>query len=431
MMNQDRRRFLWQMAVLALAGTTPRLGKASQRLTFQPAAFDARHDSVLIWVGHDQAARVQLEYRLVSTTAFQAGPLFDLTEKNGYCSHVELTGLKPGQRYAYRIVVPQTQQLLTDLAWFKTAPISPGPFSFVFSADISEDYQPYTLFAQMAHTQPDFLLLLGDTAYTDYPSEHFKPSLAYYRGKHAVIRRDVHLQAFLSQHVTYAVWDDHEVENNFHGQHPHLAEGLQAFRDYWPSRSASPDALYRQFSWAGVGFFILDTRRFRSPQTQADGPAKTMLGKAQKDWFKSTLRASTAPFKFVISSVPFHGGSSDTWGNYATERDELEWFIHQEKIGGVIFLTGDYHLARVFNTDVIDIPEFMAGPIASFSHFKRLPQRREIYRSQGGFSYGDGPNFGHWHIDPVAGVATLEYRDMAGQVLFKTQLSATQGFGDN
>ena len=424
MLNGSRRKFLRHMAMLALAGTAPRLGYTRQRLVFAPAAFDARHDSVLIWIGHDQAVRVQLEYRLANAAAFQAGPLLDLTDTNGYCGHVELTGLSPGQRYAYRIVIPQTQQVMSELAYFSTAPLAPAPFSFVFSADISEDYQPYTLFAQMANMKPDFLLLLGDTAYTDYPSALFKPSLDYYRGKHALIRRDIELQAFLAEHVTYAVWDDHEVENNFHGQHPHLAQGLQAFRDYWPSRSAAPDALYRQFSWAGVDFFILDTRRFRSPQSEDDGPAKTMLGSVQKDWFKFALRASTAPFKFVISSVPFHGGSSDTWGNYATERNEIEWFIHQEKIGGVIFLTGDYHIARVFNTDVIDIPEFMAGPIATFSLFQRVPARREMFQSQGGFVYGEGPNFGHWRIDPVAGVAILEYRDIEGRSLFKTRLEA-------
>ena len=424
MMHQSRRRFLQYMALLAMAGTMPRLSSAAPRLAFAPAAFDARHDSVLIWVGHDRAARVQLQYRLASATVFQAASVLELVEKNGFCGHVELTGLLPGQRYAYRFVLPRTQQAVTESGYFRTAPLSPGSFSFVFSADISEDYQPYTLFTQMTQTQPDFLLVLGDTAYTDYPSAQFRPSLAYYRHKHALIRRDPHLQAFLLQHVTYAVWDDHEVENNFHSQHPHLTEGLQAFRDYWPGRSATPDALYRQYSWAGVDFFLLDTRRFRSPQSVEDGPAKTMLGKVQKDWFKSVLRASTAPFKFVISSVPFHGNSSDTWGNYATERDELEWYIHQEKIGGVIFLTGDYHLARVFNTDVIAIPEFMAGPIASFSLFERVPARREIFQSLGGFVYGDGPNFGHWQIDPATGVATLAYHDLTGQVLFTTQLVA-------
>jgi len=422
----NRRQFLLRAGLISLAGMAPRISTADSRLAFQPAAFDARVDAVLIWVGHDRPARVQIEYREHTATGYVRGPLLELSESNAYCNHARLSGLPAGRSWEYRVVDPQTRHVLSATGRFKTAPAAPTTFSFVFSADISEDYRPYTLFAQMAHTRPDFFLLLGDSAYADYPREHFKPSLAYYRGKHASIRQDVHLQEFLSQHVTYAVWDDHEVENNFHAQHPHLAQGLQAFRDYWPCLTETSDALYRCFTWGGVDFFVLDTRRYRSPQAMEDGPAKTMLGTEQKAWFKTALRASATPFKFVITSVPFHGGGSDTWGNYATERDELEWFIQQEDISGVIFLTGDYHLAREFDNDLTGLREFMAGPIASFAHFKRLPQRREIYRSQGGFFYGDGPNFGYWNVDARARLATLEYLDIQGQSLFKMQISVEQ-----
>lgn len=424
-LDHIRRRFLIRSAMLVLAGILPRHSTASTHLAYRPAAFDAGHTSVLIWAGHTAPMRVQIEFRQETAMNYQSGPVLALTAQNGFCDHAKLINLQPGQRYTYRIVAAQTKLPLSDPAYFRTAPLAAGKFSFVYSADISEEHQPYTLFTRMSEVKPDFFLLLGDSAYTDYPSEHFKPSLNYYRGKHANVRRDQYLQGFLSRHLSYAVWDDHEVENNFHSEHPQLEAGLQAFRDYWPSHYTTPESLYRRFSWCGIDFFILDTRRYRSPHTLQDGPTKTMLGAQQKDWFKTVLSKSTAPFKFVISSVPFHGGSSDTWGNYATERDELEWYIHQEKIRGVIFLTGDYHLARVFNTNVIEIPEFMAGPIASFAHFERLPQRREFYRSQGGFFYGDGPNFGYWQIDSVAGTAILEYRNNLGQVLFKTQLHAT------
>ena len=92
-----------------------------------------------------------------------------------------------------------------------------------------------------------------------------------------------------------------------------------------------------------------------------DGPDKTMLGSGQKDWFKERLKASTAPFKFIITSVPFHGSAVDTWGPYRTERDELAGFIRGEKIRGTIFLTGDYHLARDLSNAKTGLREYMAG----------------------------------------------------------------------
>jgi len=110
----------------------------------------------------------------------------------------------------------------------------------------------------------------------------------------------------------------------------------------------------------------------------ADGPDKTMLGSAQKSWFKDRLKASTTPFKFIITSVPFHGGGVDTWGAYAVERGEIARFIRDEKIRGTIFLTGDYHLARDWSNAKTGQREYMAGPIASFTMYERDPKARAL-----------------------------------------------------
>jgi alkaline phosphatase D len=186
----------------------------------------------------------------------------------------------------------------------------------------------------------------------------------------------------------------------------------------------NPSALYRQFAWAGVDFFMLDTRRFRSPQQMNDDGDKPMLGAAQKSWFKDRLKASTAPFKFIITSVPFHGGGVDTWGSYRTERDEITRFLRDEKIGGAIFLTGDYHLARDWSNVKTGLREYMAGPIASFTHYELNPGARGRYEKAGAFHYGDGYNFGLWQIDPRAGKARLEFVDAGSKTLFQTELTA-------
>jgi alkaline phosphatase D len=313
---------------------------------------------------------------------------------------------------------------LSEPSRFKTAPVEATPFTFAFSADMQEEYQPFKLFDVIDGKQPDFFLHLGDTVYTDVPRRGFRPSVPFYRAKHAAIRKDRHLQKFLAQCVTYAIWDDHETENDCHSLNPSMGQALQVYKEYWPCKAADAGALYRRFAWAGIDFFILDTRRFRSPQQMADGPDKTMLGAVQKSWLKERLKASSAPFKFIVTSVPFHGGGVDTWGSYPTERVEIRRFITGEKIRGTIFLTGDYHLARDWSNAKTGLREYMAGPIASFTQYEHNPDSRRRYEKAGAFHYGDGYNFGLWHVDPAAGKARLEYIGAGGQSLFQTELNA-------
>jgi hypothetical protein len=89
-----------------------------------------------------------------------------------------------------------------------------------------------------------------------------------------------------------AIWDDHEVANDFDGTHPSMPRGRTAFREYWPNRAADRTVLHRRLSWGpAADIIILDTRQYRSPNAMPDGPGKTMLGRRQKEWLKDKLRA--------------------------------------------------------------------------------------------------------------------------------------------
>ena len=420
-----RRQFLRIATAAPLALADLRQANAAASLAFKPAAFDATHDSVLIWVRGDGPARVRVDFGSDATSIqLAAGPSVTLAKDADYAATIPLTRLTPGKTWTYRIIDADTGKPLSEPGRFKTAPTEQTPFTFAFSADMEESYQPFKLFDVIDSKQPDFFLHLGDTVYADHPKEKiFTPTVSLYRHKHAANRKDRHLQNFLARHVTYAIWDDHETEDNFNSSHPHIEKGLQVFKEYWPCKPADPAALYRQFSWAGVDFFILDTRRFRSRQTMTDGPDKTMLGSDQKSWLKERLKASTAPFKFIITSVPFHGSLADTWGSYRTERDEIVGFLRGEKIRGTIFLTGDYHLARDLSNSKTGLREYMAGPIASFTQYQFSPESRAYNEKIGNFHYGDGYTFGLWRVDPAAGKAGLEFVHVSGESLFQTELT--------
>jgi alkaline phosphatase D len=382
----------------------------------------------LIWICASEAAKLRVEYSPgADFSKSQTSAVVGLTQENDFTAQVVLDRLQAATRYVYRVVDASAGNAVSEPCYFSTAATGATPFSFVFTGDAEDTYRPFRLFDVMAAQKADFFLHLGDTVYADHPRREFSPSIRHYRRKHVAIRRDSHLQAFLAATTTYAIWDDHETENNCHGGNPAMADAMQVFKEYWPCRTESPDGLYRHFQWSSLcDFFILDTRRFRSPQSQADDAGKTMLGAAQKTWFKDRLKASKAPFKFVATSVPFHGGGSDTWGNYRSERNEIRSHIRDEKIGGVVFLTADYHLARDWSDPKTGLREYMAGPIASFTHYSRTPASRERYEKAGTFHYGDGYNFGLVKVSPEgqSAKAELSFVDANGKALFNTTFGA-------
>ncbi len=390
-------------------------------LPFQPAVFDVTADSALVCVAGNGGGHVVIELgtdEAFLPTATRRVTLPPLEPERNHLATGRIDGLEPDRTWFYRILDAQGP-VISRVGRFRTAPASPRPFSFAFTADMDEAYRPFRLFDQIGARNPEFFLHLGDTIYADLPRVQFRPSVSHYRRKHANNRGDAHLQQFLLRHATFATWDDHETDNNCHAGHPHMGEGRQVFREFWPCRNVAEDGLYRRFSWAGVDFFMLDTRSYRSPQTVADDAAKTMLGAAQKQWFMEGLAASKAPFKFIITSVPFQGGGEDTWGSYKTERNEISALIRGNRIGGVVFLTGDYHLARDWSLPKAGFHEFMAGPIGSFVHYMRTPSARDRYEKSGTFHHGDGYNFGMVHVDPAAHSAQVEFVDRNGVTLGK------------
>jgi alkaline phosphatase D len=263
---------------------------------------------------------------------------------------------------------------------------------------------------------------LGDTIYADIPKRDFSPTLKHYRSKHFASRNDAPLQAFAARAVTYATWDDHEIENDANGEHPAQAQAEQAFREYWPCRTVTAKGLYRQISFGrDVDLFMLDTRAFRSKQIDADDAKKTMLGAAQKRWFIDAFEKSRARFRLIATSVPFHGASQDAWGNYGSERDEMLALFrnaNRSHDARTILLSADYHFAREWpRNEKSGVYEFTAGPIATFLTFSRNNSAREKNSRGTHFVYGDSENFGMLRYDAKSRKMTVSYVNAAGKQL--------------
>jgi alkaline phosphatase D len=130
--------------------------------------------------------------------------------------------------------------------------------------------------------------------------------------------------------------------------------------------------------------FFLDTRQYRSKNSDLDGPAKTMLGAQQLGWLLEGLRASTATWKVIVTSVPLSvpkgGGASvpgyDGWAGgpdgtgFERERQVIVDAILEKNMKKVVFLSGDIHWVQANVYDVNhdstpDFYEFVAGPLSA------------------------------------------------------------------
>jgi len=361
----------------------------------------------------------------------------------------ELSGLVPGTRYRYKA----TQVGASAEGEFVTAPApdSETPVRFAWSGDLGSRgncrrvSDGYPIFRAMARFPVSFFLFVGDTIYADQvcdgpdtvPGSGFvATTLPQYQAKHRYNRADAGVQDYFRRTPVFAIWDDHEVVNDFSGSvEPRMPAGRQAFIDYFPivPPREEPGRLYRRFRWGRLlEVFILDTRQYRSANSDPDGPGKTMLGRPQRRWLVEGVSGSTALWKVVVTSVslsvPTGRGVRDSWSNanvwgfpeepgsgFATERDAI---LRELRIGGaknLIFLAADVHHAELIRhhpTTEWSFHEFIAGPLsASFGRPRPLD---DALNPRSLWALGGVLNFGEIAVDSTS--LTVRIIDADGQV---------------
>lgn len=402
-----------------------------KELEFGVGAFEARATEVVLWTRTNGEAEVHFEYsKKASFRGALKTPKVLTTSDTDFVHTVALEKLKPGTRYYYRAVVNTAKGKEVCVGQFVTAPETNEAVKIVWSADLEANHKPFKILEAIAKLKPDLVLLLGDTAYCDHPKSAPAKSLSEYRAKHRENRESPELQALLKTTSVSAIWDDHEVENNFDRRHKLLPVGRQAYLEYWPGPvNSRPEVMYRSFRWGPlVEIFQLDGRTFRDPDTKKDGPKKTLIGRDQKAWLLSALKQSTARYKLLVTAVPFLVPfAMDSWFGYSFERDEIKTFIKEQKIEGVIILSADFHMAWELTDPVTGMREFIAGPLSSY-HFDQIKKSKlEEVKQKGGFSMVNAVNFGMIELIPQGDDArvTVTIHDVKGKVKFSTMLSGT------
>lgn len=373
--------------------------------------------------------------------ARQATTVQATSAADDYTVKVLMTGLRPATKYRYRFwaaagdVTGAFREVAkpSEEGTFRTASPSTehSPITLLWSADLGGQGRcragpdEYPIFDRMRNRRADAMIFLGDTIYGDeicsappnVAGSSFAAQTAdQYRAKHRYQRGATSLRRFLAETPVVVTWDDHEVRNNFSGPYDSLMPaGRQALLEYWPigTPQDDPTRLYRKFRYgADVDLFILDTRQYRSRNSDPDGPDKTMLGTKQRDWLLRGLSESTATWKVIVTSVPLSnnrkGGSlrvpgHDSWARAEDGtgfEHELRLIIETivtEDIRNVVWLAADVHYVQANAYDPSgdgepDFHEFIAGPLSANSVQPVMPAPTfrpvTLFSDSGYFNFG-------------------------------------------
>jgi phosphodiesterase/alkaline phosphatase D-like protein len=426
---------LWIPAVLALALAAMVVPAQAGAVTFPDgvASGDVTSTRAVLWTRVDVADTIKVEGW---TNASLSGPKafkgkMKTSADRDFTVKIDQAGLQPDTQYWYRFAKDAD---VSPVGTFKTAPAanSSSNVEFTYTADSDahkvNGVNPFNNWETLSAAQgenADFFVYLGDTIYSDSGNRPGGPAttLADYRGEYRLQRTYQNLLNLQASTSTYALMDDHEIQNDYDGQTVNparYAAGRQAFLENNPVRetglphdpSCAGDPLYRTVKWGSeVELFITDQRSCRSAdvaaQCQGDlgptlppsvrgtfpfslfltsnppagclaainDPNRTMLGPVQKQQLKNDLLNSTATHKLIISELAwqqFYALPYDRWEGYGGERSEMLNFIRNNGIENVAFLTTDNH-GTLQNQVSIDrfadntpiANETITGPIAT------------------------------------------------------------------
>ncbi|HTL31776.1 MAG TPA: alkaline phosphatase D family protein [Kofleriaceae bacterium] len=349
------------------------------------------------------------------------GPLEATPAEGGYV-HVAINGLVAGARYRYAFVelAGEMRVARSRVGRFR-APIGADamePLTFGAICCTEKSRSPGPIARASERTDLDGFLFCGDNSYCDGAV-----TVDDYRAVYAAhFGRPEHV-ALRANNGMYITWDDHEVKNNWNPEsidEAQLAAAFQSFFEHAPVTEVMPRRIWRSARWGKtLEIFVLDCRSERKPST-IPSSSPHYISSEQMAWFKAGLAASTATFKLIINSVPitqmplpWNTYPVDRWDAYGAQRTEILRYIDDNHIGGVLWLSGDFHLAFISHVSPsgagANQREVLCGPGG------QSPNSLVPSLTQPQFSFATGTNnYTTLHFDPASRSVTVTYIDGNG-----------------
>ncbi len=347
--------------------------------------------------------------------------------------HVDVQGLQPNRWYSYRFTAQGAQSAIGRT---RTAPAAHAPVErlrFAFASCQQYEQGFYGAYRHIAADQPDFVAFLGDYIYeSSWGKDHVRShgalepySLEDYRARYALYRSDPDLQAAHAACPWLAIWDDHEVDNDYADDRPEdgtaraefLLRRAAAYRAYYEHmplpermRPKGPDLrLHTHIGWGSLArIYLLDTRQYRSWQAcprpnrggsntvdlekcaRLDAPGRSVLGRAQERWLEGALGDSQAGWNVLAQTTrmaqfdqkpgPGRRAWTDAWDGYPEARRRLFKAFAEKKVANPVVIGGDIHAFMVAqlreNFDDPDSPSVASEFIGTSITSQGWPQER-------------------------------------------------------
>jgi alkaline phosphatase D len=361
---------------------------------------DVTADGAVVWARGDRPARMLVEVAggdSFRDTRRVRGPV--VTPATDLTGRLDLRGLRPGQRYVYRVSLQDLHDptlVSAPLAGrFRTAPARRSGVSFTWSGDtagqgwgINPDLGGMRIYETMRQARPDFFLHCGDNVYADSPiaatvalpdggtwrnrtteaKSKVAETLQEFRGNYQYNLLDENLRRCYAEVPVLALWDDHETHNNWYpgeviadGRYAErrvdvlAARARRAFLEYVPLRfpSADPDGrIYRVVRHGPLlDVFLLDMRSYRGPNGRDDQPtpsaATAFLGERQRRWLQRELARSRATWKLVAADMPLSLVVPDGTGVEAVADGDPRPLGRELEIAALLRAIGRHGVANV------------------------------------------------------------------------------------
>lgn len=191
----------------------------------------------------------------------------------------------------------------------------------------------YPALKSILELKPDYFIGTGDNVYFDHPALNgFQSNIDKGNDPHpgghngtAVkdemgMRKKYHEQFYQPRYIdlfrevaTYWEKDDHDYRKNDadpYTDFPISHElGVKNFKEQLPVVApGSNEKTYRTRRLnKDLQLWFVEGRDYRDANAKPDGPDKTLWGKEQLSWLKSSLLASDATFKILVSPTPMVG----------------------------------------------------------------------------------------------------------------------------
>lgn len=394
-----------------------------------PGAVSDTAFTVTAKVGAGVSVRLGVEAGSTLTTPTYGSAV--TADADGYVT-VTTSGLSADTPYSYGLeldgALDPTVGHVTTLPAAGTA----ASFEFAHGSCIANGSN-HRVFDAIRVRGPLMMQQMGDFHYANISTNSPGSFRAAYDGQLAGARLGALVEALPMDYV----WDDHDFgadnSNSSSASKPAAQSVYRQLAPHYPLPAA--DAIYHSYQIGRVKFIATDLRSYRNSNGTTDSSTKTMLGAAQKAWFKSELDAAAADagvglVVWLSSQVYNTDGTTgvnydaDSWASFTYERAELADYIRDAGLASKMFLVvGDAHMLAYDDGALSDfatgggapIPQFCAASLDEVGLVRGDNWSGGTYPGGGQFGYftftDDGTTISwSWEgvrVDPTTGAETI------------------------